>query len=385
MSFRVRSRLFDGPTALSVAALTMAAVSANHASAQATSPVPVAQHTEAVVVPAPVANQLTVSMAAGATLNAGNTRAYAGNAGGRLGLIRPPHQLTVEALGTMGYARATPQADVEQTSANVIGRGRYDLFLSRMDALFLAVAPRRDTFAGLNLRLQNQAGYLRNLYFPADSHRLWTELGYDLTYDVFARITTPVVTDITTMVVDPDPANPGPITKTTTSSSKPDSEIIHSARIFLGYTNLTYPVANLNLGVETLYDFQDSKNVRVNGLAEITSSITGSFKLGIQSRVFFDNVPVKPAGAPAFNKTDAVIAVQVIYTFDSLAGQPAAPVCDCTAAVAEAHASCPQPAPESAPVVIEPGPSAPAAEAAPAEAAPAAPAPAAEPAAPATP
>ncbi len=360
MSIHVRSRLADGLRALGVAAVAMSAVSVSHVSAQA-APVPAKQHAEAAAAPAPVANQLTASMAAGATINAGNTRAYAGNAGGRLGLIRPPHQLTVEALGTMGYARATPGATVEQTSGNVIGRGRYDLFLSRMDALFVAMAPRRDTFAGLNLRLQNQVGYLRNLYFPADSHRLWTELGYDLTYDVFSSITTTTTTDVTAEVNDLIPTDyAGTLTQTTTSTSKPKSDVVHSARIFFGYTNLTYPVANLNLGAEMLYDFADSENVRVNGVAEVTSSISGAFKLGIQSRVFFDNVPVAtPAGGRPFGKTDAVVAVQLIYTFDSLAGQVAAP-CDCTAAVAEANAACQRASEPEAATIVEPAPAAPA-------------------------
>ena len=384
MSLTLRVRLVLGAAAFVLALPTTQA---------AAQPVPVAQHTEAVAAPPPVLDQLTVNMAAGATLNAGNTEAYAGNAGGRLGLIRHPHALTVEALGTLGYTKANPEADVEQTSANVIGRARYDLFLSRDDALFVAIAPRRDTFAGLNLRLQNQVGYLRNLYFPADAHRLWTELGYDLTYDVFARVTKTTTRDVTAEVNrrlpngDDVDRYAGTLTETITSSDKPDPEVIHSARVFFGYTNLIHPAANLNLGVETLFDFQDAKNVRVNGLAEITTSVTGAFKLGIQSRLFYDNVPV-----PKKDEVDALIAVQLIYTFDSLAGQAAAP-CDCSAAVAEAHAECARNAAEPAPVLLEPAPTAPApsvpTEAAPAapaaEPAPAAPAPALAPAAPASP
>ncbi len=321
----------------------------------AAQPAAALQHTETAAAPPPVTNQLTVSVAAGATINAGNTESYAGNLGGRLGWIRHPNQVTVEALTTAGYSKATENADVEQTSANVIGKARYDLFLSRNDALFVAVQPRRDTFAGINLRLQNQVGYLRNLYAPSDTHRLWTELGYDLTYDIFARITTTTVTDVTDKVVADLPGqlvddSEGTFTQTKSVSIKQDPEVVHSARVFFGYKNQTYPVANVNLGAETLFDFQKSKNVRVNGLAEITSSITGAFKLGIQSRVFFDNVPVVGK-----DKVDAVIALQLIYTFDSLAGQAAAP-CDCTAAVDAANAECALKAAQAAPIAIEPAP-----------------------------
>lgn len=317
--------------------LAAASFSSSLVLAQAATPVPLTQHTEAVVAPPPVQDQLVVNVAAGATLNAGNTESYAGNLGGRLGLIRYPSQLTIEALGTLGYAKNATTGDVEKTSANVIGRGRYDLFLSRMDALFVALQPRSDEFAGIDVRLQNQVGYLRNLYFPADTHRLWTELGYDLTYDNFSVITVTTAEDVTGQVTDSDPRPGATYTRTTTATTRPDDDIVHSGRLFFGYLNQNYPAANLNLGVETLFDVEDSKNVRVNGLGEITSSVSKAFKLGIQSRVFFDNVPV-----PGKKKTDAIIAVQLVYTFDSLADVVVAPcpACDCSAQVAEAKAAC---------------------------------------------
>jgi putative salt-induced outer membrane protein YdiY len=358
--------------------------------AQYTGPVAVAQHTETVAAPPSVPNQLLVNIAAGATLNSGNTKAYAANLGGRLNMIRHPHQLTVEVLGTLGWARPDPEAEVEQTAANMIGRGRYDIFLSKNDALFLAVQPRRDTFAGLNIRLQTQAGYLRNLFNPSDAHRLWTELGYDFTYDDFAEITTAV--DITADVLadNPDLMLPpdSSIAATTSITRDPGHDFVHSGRAFLGYTNAVHPMANVNLGVEALFDVEDGKNVRVNGLAEVTSSISAHFKLGIQSRLFYDNVPV-----PGKEKTDLVIAAQLVYTFDSLAGvaaPPAAP-CDCSAAVEAARVSCQappvsEPAPLPAPPAPEgQAPTAPEGTAPSAPVAPATPAAPAAPAAPATP
>lgn len=273
---------------------------------------------EKVAVRPTVSDQKIVNIAFGATVNGGNTKSYAGNLGGRFGLIRDQQQLMVEALGTLGGARQGKIADVEWTSRNVIARARYDRFLSQYDALFVAMGPRRDTFAGLKLRLQNQVGYLRNLYFPSDAHRVWVEGGYDFTYDNIGELQ-----GNTAMMPPP--------------SDKKDDKFIHSARVFFGYTNRLSQTANLSLGVENLFDFVTPGNYRVNGLVELTSSITQTFKLGLQSRIMYDRKPV--TGAEPY---DAVAVAQLVYTFDSLAGRviSSCPACDCTALVQAARASC---------------------------------------------
>lgn len=286
------------------------------------SPIVVTEQDEKAPVRPKVADQRLVNIAFGATANAGNSRSYAGNLGGRFGLIRRNHQAMLEALGTLGAARQGTATGVHWTTRNVLARARYDLFLSQADALFLAIAPRRDTFAGLGLRLQNQIGYLRNLFFPVDAHRFWTELGYDFTYDVFSKVEGTSSAMPQAMTNAPMTAKPTPF--------------IHSARLFFGYTNRLSQTAALSAGVENLFDFVDKHNVRVNGLVELTSSITHTFKLGVQSRLLFDNVPVKNT-----HKLDAVAVAQLVYTFDSNAGMapPPCPVCDCTAQINAARAA----------------------------------------------
>jgi putative salt-induced outer membrane protein YdiY len=333
-------------------------VASAHAQDAVAPPPHAAQHTELVGAPPPVENQTMVQLAAGATLNGGNTQNYSANAGGRLQLIRVPHQLTVEVLGVLGYSKNLTTGDLERTSGNVVGRARYDWYMSRMNALFAAIQPRRDTFAGLNARVQNQVGYLRNLYFPQDEHRLWSELGYDLSYDVFAAVA-------------PMPGAPK-------VKPSPDTDLVHSARLFFGYTNIMHPLATVNLGAETLFDVEDKKNVRVNGVAELTSTLNGAFKLGVQYRMLFDNVPVEGVK----KKYDTITAIQLIYTYDSLANKPKpppCPVCDCTAEVNAARESCAPPPQAEPPVTVQPAPEvvppvAPATEAPPPPAVPAPPA-----------
>jgi hypothetical protein len=218
--------------------------------------------------------------------------------------------------------------------------------MSQDDAVFAAVAPRRDIFAGIEIRLQNQIGYSRNVYATGDSHRLWTELGYDLTWDYLTKdITT--TDDITTVVREANPALVPEGTTTiirtirTREALEDPRQVVHSARLFLGYTNRLFTAANLSLGVEGLFDFRNKDNVRVNGLVEFTSSVTQSFKLGVQSRLLYDAEPV-----PGKNKADVIATVQLVYTFDSVvtvssAPCPACPACDCTAQVEAARRACP--------------------------------------------
>jgi hypothetical protein len=282
-------------------------------------PITINQAPEKLKVRPTIASQNLLTVALGATLNAGNTETYAGNAGGRYGLIRDRHQLTLEVLGTAGGTREG-LTKVDWTSHNVLGRARYDIFVSLTDALFVAMVPRRDIKAGLDLRLQTQTGYLRNLFMFSEAHRFWTELGYDFSYDNYAELSEE---DLAKLMMDN--IKPG-------SSSN-----VHSARMFFGYANRLSPTANVNIGAEVLLDFQDYKNVRVNGLAELTSSITHSFKLGVQSRLLYDNVP-----APGIKSDyDLIALVQLVYTFDSAAvTSTVCPACDCSAQVQAARASC---------------------------------------------
>jgi hypothetical protein len=285
-------------------------------------PIAINQNPEKLAVRSKLVEQILVNIAFGATVNGGNTQSYAGNLGGRFGLIQNSHQLQIEALGTLGGARREGSlTDIDWTTRSAVGRARYDYFLSLTDAFFVAEAPRRDVQAGLDVRLQTQAGYLRNLYNFNDAHRVWTELGYDFTFDRFSYGDEQLASAAAMMM------------------TLPEGGKVHSARVFFGYTNKLSPSANLNLGIETLYDFADWKNVRVNGIGELTSSLTQKFKLGLQSRTLFDNVPV--AGKKTF---DVVLVAQLVYMFDSAAGQLApvtvCPACDCTAQVQAARNQC---------------------------------------------
>jgi putative salt-induced outer membrane protein YdiY len=303
------------------------------AHAQTASPVPLTQYSERPsVVRPPVDNRFAGSISAGTTLNGGNTRAYAGTLSGRFQLIRRQHQLMAEVMGNAAAAHNTTTNQVEDTAKNIVGRVRYDIFVAKNDALFAALAPRWDPYAGLDLRMQMQAGYLRNLYAPADNHRLWLEIGYDGTYDNFTR---DVPEGAPELMVE-----------------LPENDFVHSARVFAGYSNMLTPLATLNLGLEFLYDFEDSDNVRVNSLVELTSSLSARFKLSVLSRILYDRRAV-----PGRERADYVTTAQLVYTFDSFTPPSPCPACDCSSQVAAARASC-QPdrtnSPADAPTAVAP-------------------------------
>jgi putative salt-induced outer membrane protein YdiY len=263
---------------------------------------------------------ITASISAGSTLNGGNTKSYAATLGGRFQLVHKPHQFTIEGLGTYIASRNAADGNkIDPTAMNAVGRARYDIFLTKNDALFAALAPRTDRFAGIDFRLQTQAGYLRNLYKPADNHRLWIEAGYDGTYD-----------NLTPWL---PPGTPKP-------EVKPDikkHEFIHSVRGFVGYTNMLTPLATINVGMELLYDLQDKKNTRVNSSAELTSSLTTRFKLSLLSRILYDHKPV-----PGKTKADYITTAQIVFTYDSVKPPPTCAACDCSDEVAVAKRSCKQ-------------------------------------------
>jgi putative salt-induced outer membrane protein YdiY len=228
----------------------------------------------------------------GGTMNAGNTQATSVSAGSTFGLVRGRHGLSLSMDFAYGRARVTdPVTRISRTAdtvRNMRARGRYDLFLTPLDALFLAGQYRWDPFAGLDARNEGLIGYKRYLY-KEDKHLLWGELGYDLTYDNY----------------DPDPL-PDP---TTPGRFLPGHEYVHAARLFFGYDNQLNDAVQLLTGVEGLLDVKEPKDFRFNWDLAIRSSIVSRLQLELKFSLQFDNVPV-----PGKKSLDAQTRANLIYT-----------------------------------------------------------------------
>jgi putative salt-induced outer membrane protein YdiY len=171
---------------------------------------------------------------------------------------------------------------------NLRTKGRYDFFLTPMDALFVASVYRWDTFAGLDARVQGQLGYMRNLYKATD-HRFWAELGYDLTYDNY----------------DPDPL-PDPDNM---GAFLDGDDVVHSARGFLGYDNKLNAVLTFATGLEGLLNVEDTKDLRLAWESALRSAIGGNFQLEVKFTLQLDTQPV-----PGTKKVDTISTVNLIYT-----------------------------------------------------------------------
>ncbi len=124
----------------------------------------------------------------GGTFNYGNTRSFQLAGGTHFAVRREIHLFTMDFAFTYGVASLRDANGVfgpwDANAQNINGKLRYDLFVDPDWSLFAVAVARNDPFAGLDFRFQGQLGVSRNLLREADgNHRLWLELGVDVTYD----------------------------------------------------------------------------------------------------------------------------------------------------------------------------------------------------------
>jgi len=270
------------PTVRLVAILVGAAgaLASAPAAAQPAAPEQNSEHANA---EAPTEDSTDLKFQAGAQLQSGNTQSYAINGGMLCDVVRNRHAFHLDGIGAWGASAPPDGGNVQRTARNVNTSARYDYYLTGMDALFVGIRTRWDTFAGLYSRLQNQIGYLRN-FVKNDHHRFWGEVGWDLTWDEYFTV------DAMTM------------TRTNGSA------IVNAARAFVGLESQFNEHVKLKSGAEALFNVEDGQDVRVNALVGLTTAFSDKFKLEILFTVLFDNVPV-----PGNQTTDTTTLISLIY------------------------------------------------------------------------
>ena len=253
------------------------------------------QHTERVAEQGENADLLRVTVAAGGVLSTGNTRSVAFNGSGAFELRRDANVLLAEVRGT--YGEASIRDDMGEfgpwtnNAENVQGRVRYDRYFTAADAAFASLSARRDRFAGLDSRLQFQIGYLREIFDEEAKHRLWGEIGYDLTYDNFDP--DPLVDPMTMMTLDGD-------------------ALVHSGRAFVGYTNHLNEAVTFDTGVEVLVNVQEPADTRVNWLSKFRSTLARGLQLSLDFELRWDNRPVQGK-----DELDTVTTLNIVLTLES--------------------------------------------------------------------
>jgi len=316
-------------------------------------------------------DETAFSASLGGSLNTGNTESWQLNAGTELRIVRMPHAFGHTLSLAYGKADIPDDTDNEfkDTVKNFSTKARYEYYLTRMDALFLAAAFRWDEFAGLDARVQGQAGYLRN-FVKTDDQRFWGEAGYDITYDNY---------------------HPDPLIDEDTGDVLPGDDVIHSARLFFGYDGHINSAVSYLTGLEGLMNVEEPKDTRINWDNALRSALGGNFQVELKFSLQYDNLPV-----PGTRKVDTQTLVSLLYNFvDAPEPPPEAPTGPCPGAEAEAAPEPartteaapeaePAPAPEAEPAPATEATPTPAPEAAPEADGTTAPAPAMEPAAPTT-
>lgn len=265
---------------------TVLGVTLAFASTAAAQPEAVEQHVEAIEEEAPDEDLTSWQLSLGGVLQTGNTRAYTLTGGSLLEIVRDRHGFAAEAQGNYGAAVVEDSEEYGQTAQNVRLRLRYDFFLTRLDALFLATQLRHDPFAGLDYRYQAQAGYAR-YFIREEKHRFWGEIGYDFTYDNYHP--DPLIDPDTMMVLD-------------------GSEVLHSVRLFVGYHNAVSDNLEVRTGLEGLANVQDASDVRINWDNSLRAKMADRLQLEVKFLLQFDNEPV-----PGNESLDTTTQLNVIY------------------------------------------------------------------------
>lgn len=223
----------------------------------------------------------------------------------------------VEATVAFTYAKATTRTATDAnangvidpgelstasaTSAeNLLGKLRYDRYLTGADALYVAALAGFDKPAGMDFIGGGQAGYSRSLY-KEGAHEILGEVGYDLSY-----------------------------LKLTAGSSS----TIHSGRAFAGYKGKVEKDTALEASVEALFNLNSVtfgmrtanalSATRVNGLVGVTSALSSKLSLNASFTVKYTNfpaplakigLPFAPGFEPEADKTDTILKVSLIVSF----------------------------------------------------------------------
>jgi hypothetical protein len=269
-------------------------------------PPPPPQHSEAVAAPpADDDDDEVFTLQLGATLNYGNTRSLQIAGGTHFMIHRDQSVFTLDVQGTFGMAAARDAmtrefGDMQDNARNVLAKLRYDFYLTPDDALFAAIVGRHDTFAGLDFRFQGQVGYLRNIFREGedDSHRLWGEVGFDVTIDDRAPNPLP----------NPD-ADPATCMLMGAPCTLPNIEDQYSIRLFVGYDNHMAENWAFKTGLEALFDVVNGENVRLTSISEFNLKIEDNLQAGLRFTLLFDNAPV-----PGNDPVDTTTVLNVIYT-----------------------------------------------------------------------
>lgn len=228
-----------------------------------------------------------LKLSAGGLAAAGNSRSISGTASGKFRMRREANQLSVAVVGNYARSAPSPADSVQTTIQNVQGKARYDRFFSAHTAVFGAVSALNDRFMGLDLRLNFDPG--ASVYVISEAkQQLWAELGYDFQFDS-RRDETLTAARAAGNVLD-------------------KTQLRHSARAFVGYSNTISQSITFDSGLEYLQGIPETKNWRLNWGVSLASTIAGKLSIAAAFNLKFDNHPL-----PGIESTDYLSSLSLVY------------------------------------------------------------------------
>lgn len=255
----------------------------------------------------------------GGTFNYGNTRSFQLAGGTHFLVRRDVHLFTMDFAFTYGIASLRDANGVfgpwNANAQNINGKLRYDVFLDPDWSIFAVVVGRNDPFAGLDFRFQGQLGISRNLLREADgNHRLWVEVGADVTYDDLYP--NPLCPAGSTLIAGTDTCMPAMGTPVATL---PGDRQQYSGRLYLGYDNHMNAGWRYQTGVEGLggalvgasRDAMGNPatvgNFRLNWTNELALNLVDNLAVSLRFNFFYELTP--PAGRDSID-TQTILSLQ---------------------------------------------------------------------------
>lgn len=269
--------------------------------------------------PAPDSDDTVWNVQLGGTLNYGNTRSFQLAGGTHFLVRRDVHLFTMDFAFTYGIASLRDANGVwgpwNANAQNINGKLRYDVFLDPDWSIFAVAVGRNDPFAGLDFRFQGQVGVSRNLLREADgNHRMWIELGVDVTYDdLYPNPLCPAGSTLITGTDTCMPAMGSPV------ATLPGDRQQYSGRGLIGYDNhmnreWRYLTTVEGLGGALIGSGRDDAgnpttvaNFRLNWQNELALSLVENLAVSLRFNFFYELTP--PAGRDNVD-TQTILSLQ---------------------------------------------------------------------------
>jgi putative salt-induced outer membrane protein len=235
----------------------------------------------------------------GSLISTGNARQVSVTGTTNFRLRRGDHQFSAAAAGNYGQA-ALVNDDLAPTVGNIQGRVRYDYFLHEYVSVFGMLTARHDPFQGLDLRMNVDPGFAFYV-IPGVKERLWTEVGYDLQYDLRDPNATLARDDEGELIYDP---------QGNTIQAADRQRLNHAVRLFAGYINQINDAVGFRTGAEYLQSVQVGRRWRVNWENAFITQLKDRLSLALTFTVRVDNDPL-----PRVRKVDTITAFNLVYRF----------------------------------------------------------------------